>query len=115
MNESKLQRAEEALESTGGRAWSRIVNMLFGGVAVALLSIITVQGHRANELAEAQQAENASQNVRIAVIQNRMDQADVKTAETVRTLTALTAQVQAMTVQMTKNQDAIEHNNRSRL
>lgn len=109
MNDHKLQRAEEALESTGGRAWTRIVNMLFGAVAIALLSTITIQGKRANELAEQQQVENASQNVRIAVMQNRMDQSDIKTAETVRTLTALTAQVQAMTVQMTKNQDAIEH------
>lgn len=90
-------RVDRAFESSAGRAWSHIVNILFGIVATALLSIIVINTNHSNAIAEQQQDRNSKQDTNIAVLSNRLDYEEAKTQAVVANLTALTKQVQAMT------------------
>lgn len=100
---------ERKLESPGGQGLSKLLLAAFGIVTTALLASINGNLHAANELAakamaKAEQANdtNYQQDRDLALLKVRTDAIERKTDATVQALHALTLQV-------TKNGDAIEH------
>lgn len=104
-----LEATERKLESPTGKGLSKIVLTAFGVVITALLASINGNLHAANELAQkalvtAEQARdtNYAQERDLALLKVRTDAIERKTDATV-------AALQALTLQVTKNGDAVEH------
>lgn len=109
-----VTRLEQRLETTGGKGVSKLLMAAFGLVTTALLGAINSNLHTANELAaHAQTTADGARDVNyrqerdIALLNVKTDAIERKTDATVTAL-------QALILQVTKNQDSIEHNMRGR-
>lgn len=105
-----LERAEQRLEAPPGKVLSKLLFVAFGIATTALLTSINANLHAANDAAARAQAAaeqavktNYDQERDLALLKVRTDAIERKTDATVQALTALTLQV-------THNADAIEHN-----
>lgn len=98
----KLQPVETALESPAGIAAGKIVLLVFGVLVTTLLALILTGINRTNSVAEAAREGNYKQDQDIALLK-------VQTQAIQRQTDATVAALQALTLQVTKNQDDIQH------
>lgn len=84
----------------------KMMMAVFGIVVTVLLSLILTGINRTNGIAEAARDRNFQQDQEIALLQTQ-------TQALQRVSDSTVAALQAITLQMTKNQDAIEHMNAS--
>lgn len=99
---TRLDSAGQAFESPAGKAMFKIIMVVFGIVVTVLLSLIVTGINRTNGIAEAARDRNFQQDQEIALLQTQTQALQRVSDSTVSAL-------QAITLQMTKNQDAIEH------
>lgn len=102
-------RLEQRLDSPAGRGASKLVLILFGAVVTALLGAINYNLQEANAHAmQALQAANTERDTNfaqardLALLNARVDAIERKTDAQISAL-------QALTLQVTRNGDAIEH------
>lgn len=107
-------RVEQSLETQSGKGASKLLLAAFGLVTTALLASININLHASNELAAKAQA--TAEGVRDVNYKQERDIAllNVKTEAIERKTDATVTALQALILQVTKNQDAIEHNTRGK-
>lgn len=105
-----LARFEQRLETPAGKGASKLLLAAFGIVTAALLSTIAWNVHQYTQQQESVLAQireehdaNATQSTGISLLDARVDAIERKTD-------AQVAALQALTVQVTRNGDAIDHN-----
>lgn len=103
---TRLDDAGQAFETPAGKAMWKMMMAVFGIVVTVLLSLILTGINRTNGIAEAARDRNFQQDQEIALLQTQ-------TQALQRVSDSTVAALQAITLQMTKNQDAIEHMNAS--
>lgn len=97
-----LARVEKAMETPTGAGASRVVNITFGIVVTVLLSLLLANSVRGMNLAEKAIEHNSQQDKDITSLQIRQEAIKQVTDEQVQTL-------QAISIQMTRMQDDIDH------
>lgn len=103
---TRLDDAGQAFETPAGKAMWKMMMAVFGIVVTVLLSLILTGINRTNGIAEAARDRNFQQDQEIALLQTQ-------TQALQRVSDSTVAALQAITLQVTKNQDAIEHMNAS--
>lgn len=98
----RLDTAGQAFESPAGKAMFKIVMVVFGVLVSVLLSLILTGVNHTNGIAEAARDRNFQQDQQISLLQ-------VQTQSLQRVSDATVASLQAITLQMTKNQDTLDH------
>lgn len=106
---TKLDDAGRLFDTPAGKALWKIVMLIFGAIVTAFL--VTINGNleaaakaaaKAQATAEAVREHNYAQDQDIALLKVKADAIERRTDQAIATL-------QALTVQVTRNGDAIEH------
>lgn len=101
---TNLDAAGTALETPAGKVMWKLMMVAFGILITTLLSLILAGITHTNGIAEAARDRNFQQDQQISLLQ-------VQTQSLQRVSDATVASLQAITLQMTKNQDTLDHLN----
>lgn len=107
-----IDRAEQAMETSTGRAADRIVKLAFGIILVALLAIQTSNSNDLKDAVARMSAKDARQDIDIAQIQEREKARDVTMAANKRVVDEQVQTLKAIQLQLVRMQDDIDNGNR---
>lgn len=118
---SRLEQAENKMESKGGQLFMKLflaVMLMLIAALLATLQMTAASGvsaaQHAEAVAEAARADNGKQDQRLAIAEIRIEDERAKTAAVVQTLQALTLEVTQHGDSIQANKDAIKRNHPGR-
>jgi len=106
---TRLDSTGQAFESPAGKALWKIISMIMAAVITTLLSLILAGINHTNGIAEDARDHNYQQDQQIALINAQAKVMDARIDAVQRVSDATVASLQTMMLQVSKDQDALQH------